>query len=288
MPPTALALVFIAAVTHACWNYLVKSTRNTTAFLWWALFFGTLGYGFYIFATASVSLPKEVWVLYILSISAEIGYLITLTRGYADGDLSQVYPVARGSAPLFVALWSAFFLEERLPMAGYWGLGLMVVGIFVASTQAGTPLSLLNFKNSAMVWALISGVFISLYSVFDKAIVNAMSPLVYNFWVYAGMTVLWAPLVWWGGRSKLHQNLEELKLNLPRILIGSAMTIASYLSALVALTLTSASYVLAGRGTSVIIGALLGWLALGESVGRIRVVGAVLMVAGLVFIAFAT
>jgi drug/metabolite transporter (DMT)-like permease len=287
MPLAALALVLLASVLHACWNYLAKSARNTTAFLWWALLFGSLGYGIFIFGTTSVDLPRKVWLLYALSISAEVGYLITLTRGYAGGDLSLVYPVARGSAPIFVTLWSALFLGERLPLVGYVGIGMMVGGVYVASSQQSSYPSLSGLKNNALLWALISGVFVSVYSFLDKLIVESLSPLVYNFWVYAGMTILWAPLVWLGSSRMAHQNLSEVRENLPRILVGSAMTIGSYVCALVALTMTSASYVVAGRGTSVIIGAVLGWLVLKESVGRVRVFGAGLMVAGLAFVTFA-
>ncbi len=287
MPLTALVLVLSAAVLHAGWNYLAKSARNTVAFIWWALLFGALGYSVYIFATSSVYMPREVWLPYILSMCAEVGYLITLTRGYADGDLSLVYPISRGSAPIFVTLWSALLVGERLPVMGYLGIALMVVGIYIVSSQPESRLAPFPLKESAMVWALVSGVFISLYSFLDKIIVNTLPPLVYNFWVYAGMTILWAPFVWFGGRRALLQNLQELRQNLSRVLIGSVMTIGAYVAALIALTLTSASYVVAGRGTSVLIGALLGWLALGESVGRIRVIGASLMVAGLAFIAFA-
>jgi uncharacterized membrane protein len=287
MPLAAVALVLLASVLHACWNYLAKSANNTTAFLWWGLLLGTLVYSIYIFATTSVYLPRDMWLLYVLSISAEIGYLITLTRGYANGDLSLVYPVSRGSAPIFVTLLSAWLLGERLPIAGYLGIALMVAGVYVASAQANSPLAPIRLKNRVVVWALVSGVFISLYSFLDKIIVTSLPPLIYNFWVYAGMTVLWTPLVWSGGRRAALDNIAELRRNLPRILIGSAMTIGSYVSALVALTLTSASYVVAGRGTSVVLGALLGWVVLKESVGRVRVIGAGLMVAGLAFVTFA-
>jgi drug/metabolite transporter (DMT)-like permease len=287
MPLPALELVLLAAVLHAVWNYLAKSARNTVAFLWWALLFGTIGYGVYILATASVYLPREVWLLYLLSISAEVGYLVTLSRGYADGDLSLVYPLSRGSAPIFVTLWSAVLLGERLPVMGYFGIAIMVAGIYVASYQPGSRLTIFDLKNSATAWALLSGVFISLYSFLDKIILNTLTPLIYNFWVYVGMTVLWTPFVWFGGRRAVLRNFGELRQNLPRVLVGSVMTVGAYIAALVALTLTSASYVVAGRGTSVLIGALLGWLALGEGVGRVRVIGAALMVTGLAFIAFA-
>lgn len=287
MPFAALALVLSAALLHAGWNYLAKSARNTVAFIWWALLIGSVGYGLYIFGTSEVYLPREVWLPYILSMFCEVGYLITLTRGYAGGDLSLVYPLSRGSAPIFVTLWGALFLGERLPLAGYLGIGLMVAGIYIASAQPFSDLAPFHLHKTATAWALVSGVFVSLYSFLDKTVVNTLPPLIYNFWVYAGMTVLWAPFVWFGGRGALLQNLGELRWNLPRVLVGSVMTIGAYVAALIALTLTSASYVVAGRGTSVLVGALLGWLALGESVGRIRVVGAALMVVGLAFIALA-
>ncbi len=332
----ALLLVLLAAVLHAGWNYLAKSAQDTNAFLWWALLFGAVGYGAYIFATAPVYLPREVWLLYALSISAEVGYLITLVRGYASGDLSLVYPLARGSAPILVPLWSALFLGERLPAAGYVGVGLMVVGIFIVSRQPGltpdapsrspafrkaerddtssiphSPSSPfpsvrdsrspdilqsgegeggrrgVGVRNVAVFWALASGFFVSVYSVLDKVIVNSVPPLVYNFWVYAGIAVAWAPFVWLKDRRTVARNFAELRENFMRVAVGSMMTVGAYVVVLVALTMTSASYVVAGRGTSVIIGALLGWLALHEGFGRLRVLGATLMVAGLMVIALA-
>ncbi len=296
MSPSALLLVLLAAVLHAGWNYLAKSARDTDAFLWWALLVGAIGYGAYIFATASAYLPREVWFLYALSIGSEVGYLITLVRGYAAGDLSLVYPLARGSAPILVTLWSALFLRERLPAAGYLGVGLMVVGIFVVSRQPNlvSGLSLERRQSGkgrgampAVLWALASGFFVSVYSVLDKIIVNSVPPLVYNFWVYAGIAVAWAPFVWLRDRQAMTRNFAELRENYVRVVVGSMMTVGAYVVVLLALTMTSASYVVAGRGTSVIIGALLGWLALHEGFGRVRVLGAMLMVAGLAILAFA-
>ncbi len=79
----------------------------------------------------------------------------------------------------------------------------------------------------------------------------------------------------------------ELQANWARVSAGAVMTIGAYVLVLLALTSSSASYVVAGRGTSVIIGALLGWLALGESFGRVRVAGSILMVVGLGIISLA-
>jgi drug/metabolite transporter (DMT)-like permease len=286
----ALSLVLLAAFLHAGWNYLAKAAQDTNAFLWWALFFGAIGYGVYIFATATVFLPREVWLLYVVSIGCEVAYLITLVRGYASGELSLVYPLARGSAPILVALWSALFLGERLPALGYMGVGLMVLGIWVVSRQSvGTldPSPGQRVRNAAVFWALLSSFFVSAYSVLDKIIVQTVPPLVYNFWVYAGIAVAWSPFVWFRDRRKVSRNLSELHHNFARVVVGSLMTVGAYVAVLLALTMTSASYVTAGRGTSVIVGALLGWLALHEGFGRLRVLGATLMVAGLTLMAFA-
>ncbi len=139
--------------------------------------------------------------------------------------------------------------------------------------------------NSAAWWALASGVFVSIYSLSDKMVVSNMQPLVYNFWVYAGNAVTWLPLVLLTrGPARM---AAEMRANWARVLAGSVMTVGAYVLVLVALTTSVASYVVAGRGTSVIIGAVLGWLALGEGFGRMRIFGAVLMVIGLAVMTFA-
>ncbi len=284
-----LLLVLFAAALHAGWNYLAKASRDTVAFLWWGVAFGALGSGILILATGSIWLPRELWPLFILSDLAELGYFITLVRGYGEGDLSLVYPLSRGSAPIFLAAWSALLIGERLPFAGYLGVAIMVAGIFVASQKpraAGAAIAdQASMPGRPVLWALASGIFISIYSLSDKIIVGGMSPLAYNWWVYAGNAITWITIVWTARRRAA--NIAELRANWPRVLAGSAMTVGAYVLVLIALTTSSASYVVAGRGTSVVFGALLGWRALGESLGRVRVIGALLMVAGLALMSLA-
>jgi drug/metabolite transporter (DMT)-like permease len=285
MPLIALALALFAAVLHASWNYLAKASRDTIAFMWWAVLVGAIGYGIYITFTASINLPMDVWRFYALSIIAEAGYFFTLVRGYRHGDLSVVYPISRGSPPIFIALWSALFLGERLPLGGYVGLFLMVTGIYVASLQPNSRYRFLPPRSPAVVWALASGIFIAIYSLSDKMVVKAMDPLVYNWWVYAGNAVTWSALVWSPSRGQ--GNIMELRANGWRILAGAVSTVGAYVAVLIALTMTSASYVVAARGTSVVIGALLGTVFLKEGFGHWRIIGALLLVIGLMAITFA-
>jgi drug/metabolite transporter (DMT)-like permease len=185
-------------------------------------------------------------------------------------------------------LLGALVFAEHLPWVGYVGVGLMVVGIYVTSRQVEPPGNDGEKRTSprinAAVWALASGIFISIYSVSDKIAVAATPPLVYNWWVFAGNTILWAPFVW--RRNNFNLNIRELQNNWQIIIATSVMTVSAYAAALAALSLTSASYVVAGRGLSVVIGALFGSLLLKEKFGWVRILGAILMVAGLVMTAF--
>ncbi len=303
MPVTVLFLVLAAAALHAGWNYLAKASSDTVTFLWWGVSIGALGYGVYLLFTNSFDLPREVWPYFILSDAAELVYFVTLVLGYRQGDLSLVYPLSRGSPPIFVAFWSALLLGERLPWTGYLGILLMVIGIWVVSRESNGSLASPEraatsamasgvervrewmARNSATMWALASGVCVAIYSLSDKLVVSAMSPVVYNWWVYAGNAVTWLPLVLFlRGRKRM---AGELRANWWRVVAGSVMTVGAYFLVLIAQTMTSASYVVAGRGSSVVIGALLGWLALGEGFGRVRVLGAALMVIGLAVMTFA-
>jgi len=286
-----LVLIMASAFLHAGWNVLAKVSKDTLALMWWASLFGTFGYGLWLLSSSGIYLNSGSWIPFLISASAETGYFVTLVRGYSKGDLSLVYPISRGSAPIFAAIWGALVFAEKLPILGYLGVGLIVCGLTAVSIpirseplNGQSGVSSLVLRNAAG-WALACAIFISVFSVSDKVAVTATPPLIYNWWVIAGNTVLWFPIVW--RRSRLRTNLQELRTNF-RCVIGTSIAMpTAYATALAALALTSASYVVAGRGFSVVIGAIVGALLLKESFGSSRVIGAVIMVTGLALIAFA-
>ncbi len=287
MPLLALFLVLIAAVLHAFWNLLAKDARDSSAFMWWGVSVGATWYGLWVLTQAWVGLPREIWLVFAASLAMEVAYVGLITRGYASGDLSQVYPIARGSPPLLIALWSAIFLGERLPFIGYVGIALLIVGVYLASMPTladfWKPLRALSHRPAQ--WALLAAITVSVYSTLDKVAMGYATPLVYNAWVYAGIGLGYAPVVWSG--SNRASTLREIKTNWRRIGIGSVATVGSYLLALIGMSMTAASYVGAVRATSVVIGALFGWLLLKERFGGVRVFAAALMVVGLLLIAVA-
>ena len=287
MPLLALFLVLIAAVLHAFWNLLAKNARDPSAFMWWGVSVGATWYGLWMLTQAWLGLPREIWLVFAASLTMEIAYVGLITRGYATGDLSQVYPIARGSPPLLIALWSAIFLGERLPFFGYIGIALLIVGVYLASMPAladfWKPPRALSHRPAQ--WALLAAITVSIYSTLDKVAMGYATPLVYNAWVYAGIGLGYAPAVW--SRANRASTIREFKTNWKLIAIGSVATVGSYLLALTGMAMTAASYVGAVRATSVVIGALFGWLLLKESFGGVRVFAAGLMVVGLLLIAVA-
>ncbi len=288
----ALILILAGAFLHAGWNVLAKVSKDMLALMWWASLVGAVGYGAWLIASSGIYLNSASWPPFLISAAAETGYFVTLVKGYQEGDLSLVYPISRGSAPIFAAIWSALILGEKLPLLGYLGIVLIVGGICTVSIPLDRPLSSFRpinlhsiIRKGAVNWALACAIFISIFSVSDKVVVSATPPLVYIWWVIAGNTVLWFPIVW--RRLPLRKNFGELRRNWRGVIAtGIAMTTA-YGAALAALALTSASYVVAGRGLSVVIGAMVGSLMLKESFGYGRIIGALLMVIGLMLIAFA-
>jgi len=124
---TALALLAIAAALHASWNLLVKRAGEKYIFTCWAWAVGSLA-GAPLLAF-SPALPRAVWLYVAISALAQAAYFVALTRAYTIGDFSLVYPLARGAAPAFLALWATLFLGERPRPGGLLGLALLLAGL---------------------------------------------------------------------------------------------------------------------------------------------------------------
>ena len=287
MPLLALIIVLIAAVLHAISNLLFKSGRDSSAFLWWAIAVGAAWYGVFVAVQSSLAMPLAAWLIIIPSIAVEVAYARLITLGYANGDLSQVYPIARGTPPLLIAALGAIFLGERLPLLAYCGIVVLVLGIYLASVPSWSevlkPLRALTHRPTQI--ALLAALCVTAYTLLDKVGMQYVSPMVYNWWIYAGIAIGYAPIAW--SRAQRDSTAREFRMNWRRIILGSFATIASYLFALMGLQMTAASYVGSVRASSVVIGALLGWLLLKEQLGALRVFAAALMVVGLMLIAVA-
>ena len=295
MSVISLALLLVAALLHALSNALIKLARDKQAFSWWTItVFLVLGFPLVFFAGR----PQPIgWVFILVSGLVEAVYFITLTRAYSVGDLSQVYPIARGSAPLFVLVWALVFLKERPSAAGVLGIWLVVFGLYLINlpTLSDWKRPLSGFKSAAARWALLTGLLISVYTSIDKAGVQYFDPLVY---LYLFLAVTWIALTgqWLvpARRAALVAELKPDELDrgwrqrtrrARRALLGALCGTFAYALVLAALRFSPASYVSPVRELSVVIGAWIGVRFMGERGGRLRILAALLVATGIIVIA---
>ncbi len=287
MTSFSLLLLVLAAVLHALSNALIKLSRDKLAFTWWMLTASAIiGFPLIFF----VGQPPPIgWLIVIVSGLIEAVYFVTLTRAYALGDLSQVYPIARGSAPLFVLLWALLLLGERPTPIGVGGIFLVVLGLYLVNLPsiADWKRPLLGFKSPAARWALTTGLLISIYSAVDKVGVRYIDPLPY---LYVFLVVAWLALTaqWLSPdrRSALRLELQvDFKRNVGRAVAVALLGAGAYGLVLAALRFSPVSYVSPVRELSVVIGAWIGVRFMGEPGGRLRIVAALLVALGIIVIA---
>jgi drug/metabolite transporter (DMT)-like permease len=273
VPFAAFALALSSAFVHALWNLLLARARDSEAATAVALIAGTIAFA--PVAALTWELDSGVWPYLAASAALEVAYFALLAAAYDMGELSLVYPVARGSAPLLVALFSVVLLGTALHGLTVVGVVLIGVGIVLVRGFAGGDPRHLAF-------ALGIGTTIAAYTLFDKAGLHHAKPLTYLELVVLPSAILY-PL-WIGRRKSL-----RAELGVSSVLAGLAM-FGAFGLALAAIRLAPQAFVpgvQALRETSVVIAVGAGALFLGERVSRLRAIGAVVVVAGVVALALA-
>ena len=289
MSGPALGLVLLAAISHATWNLLARRAHEKLAFLWCSTLVTSvlfLPLGGWLLLTGP-PIPPAGWAVVALSAGLEALYYWTLAQAYRYGDLSLVYPIARGTAPILVPILAVLLLGERLSGLAMAGIGLVVVGTVVIHTRGlgwpsvGAIGEVVGQRGTR--YALLTGLVIASYSSLDKYGVSLVRPLLYGYLLFLGLTVTLLPLV-----LRQRQALaSEWKLHRGSIVVVGVLTPVSYLLVLLALTLAPVSYVAAAREVSVVLAALLGALVLKEGYGRQRLLGSVAIAGGLMLLVLA-
>ena len=281
MPPVALALLLASAVLHVSWNLLVKQARRRLVFFWWSFAVGAVA--FLPVLLASVPIPARIWPYAMASGLLEGLYFGSLAAAYDRGDFSLVYPVARGAAPAFLALWSVLFLRQSLSLAGLAGLGVIVAGLFVIGWGArrgasGVPPASRAVRADIGL-ALLSALAISGYSAIDAAAIRILRPAPYAALAFAVSAVVTLPIAvqrqGWGAIA------EEWSASWPRIVAVGFLSALAYTLVLAAYAIAPVAYAGAVREVSVVLAALAGWLFLKEGLGARRTAGAMLVLMGI-------
>ncbi len=278
MDSLVFAAVLLAAAAHAGWNAAIKRGLDplaTTVLI--AVGAGAVALPIMAVVGLPAS-PARPWV--IASVVVHLGYFAGLIEAYRAGDMGQVYPIARGSAPLLTALVSTGWLGERLGALGWVGLVCLVAGVMMLSLRGGGELARLDRR--AVGFALFTALTVCAYSVIDGVGVRASGDaLAYAAAAFFGNGMIMALY----GLARRGAKLFAGPSPLWRTgLGGGALQFASYGVALWAMTVAPIAVVAALRETSVLFGALIAVVVLREPLRAVRLLAALLIVAGLVMI----
>ena len=281
MPILAILLLLISAVLHTSWNLLIKQSEDKYIVTWWMVSFGG------VFAIAALLFtglpPRTMWIFALISVCVEATYFITLSYAYHDNDFSLVYPVARGTAPAFLALWSFLFLHEKLTNGGMLGLALIIGGLIIigVNTLMQSRVTRLHFKGVAV--AVFIALLISIYSTIDGAAVKNGFALPYVMTMFAFVPLPITPFIF---REYSWTRIKQALLRQPiRVPLAGILGVLAYLMAVFSYSIAPVSYAGAVREVSVVFGALTGWWFLKERLGGVRVLGAVIIFVGILVIA---
>jgi drug/metabolite transporter (DMT)-like permease len=278
--PTAFALIAAAACAHAAWNFYAKQARGGLAFVWLAGLCAVVAYA--LPAAIQVALSSKTITAAGIAFMAGSGclhslYFTTLQRGYAEGELSVVYPLARGTGPALTVLAAVVILGERPGAIALVGAALVVIGVL--SLAAGHRHS----PRSSIVFALLTGVTIAAYTLWDAhAVEDLAQPTIAYYWgsELTRAFVLAGPAL--RNRAGLRTALAHDR---QAILAVGLLSPLAYILVLVALTLAPVSIVAPGREASIVIASLLGTRLLGEGDPTRRAAAAIVILAGIACLA---
>jgi drug/metabolite transporter (DMT)-like permease len=279
----ALALVLTAAVAHAGWNLLAKTAAGGATFVWLCAAAGTAIY-VPALAVAAVVAPGRVDAVAVGFMAGSGAlhalYFVLLQRGYRDGELSLVYPLARGTGPVLSTGVAVALLGERPS-----GLALAGAAAIVAAVLAlaGPLRALVRGEGAGARFALLTGAAIAGYTLWDKHAVGplGLSPVVYYWGTNLANALLLSPWV----LRRPAAVAAAWRAYRRQVLGVGLLSPLAYLLVLFALARAPVSYVAPAREVSILLGAALGAHVLREGDARRRLLSAAAIVGGITALA---
>jgi drug/metabolite transporter (DMT)-like permease len=285
----ALVLVLSAAVAHAAWNVLAHGvSRSGMPFLWWGAVISTAPWAVAIPFTGGLGSDDLGGFALGVGVSGvlHVAYMLVLQQGYARGSLSVVYATARGTGPLLSGAAAVLLLGERpgpLALVGAVAIVAGVVAIGLVDRERPTAPDRRARLDPALVFGLLTGVAIAVYTIWDAHAIRAwsLSPVAYM----VGCTLVEIPLYSLALGRSIRQLPATLREHWPRLLAFGVLSPLSYILVLTAITLAPVALVAPIREVSVVLVSLFGAFALKEGRAGWRVAASVVVVAGIAVLA---
>lgn len=277
MRPTAIALTLLAAVLHATWNALLRSSLDR---LWSVTIMS--------FATTLAAVPfalllpvplTQSWTYLGISAVLQVAYIILLAHAYRSGELAQVYPVVRGSVPLLVTIGGFVLAGQRVGPAGLLGIALISLGI--VSLAFGRVRAEAKTLALGLLTALLVASYVTADGIGVRLSGNPQSYAAWIFLIYGAL--LPATFLLLRGRITVKLRAPETV----KAMTGGFISLASYGAIIAALAVSKLGPVSALRETSIVFAALIGHIVLGERLTGRRVLVCLAVTLGAVCIAFA-
>jgi drug/metabolite transporter (DMT)-like permease len=278
MTAVALGLVLTSAVIHATWNLLAKRSAGGAPFIWLVMAIGVVAYAPVALVVAVTQRPHVggIQLVFIAgSAVLQVAYFLFLQRGYRAGDLSLVYPLARGTGPLLATAAAIVLYGERPTPIALCGVALIGVGVFILT---GGPAELMRSgSRAAVAFALLTGTTIAAYTLWDKYAVSvlAVPPVLYYWADILGQMVLLTPIAL---RYRKGVRTEWRTHGREALGVG-LLSPLSYILVLTALVFSRVSYVAPAREVSILLGAILGsrLLTEGREARRLAAAGTIML-----------
>jgi drug/metabolite transporter (DMT)-like permease len=273
--------VLLAAVAHAAWNLLAKGAQGGTGFVWLYTVAASVLYLPVLVAAIVIApgpLGWEAFVFMAGSGALHTVYASLLQRGYRTGDLSLVYPLARGTGPLISIVVAIALFGERPGPVALAGAGLIVLAVLALARPA--PGASGEHGRAARI-AVLTGVAIAGYTLWDKHAVDALalSPLVYYWGTNTANALLLTAIVLRGRRESVALAWRASKGAAAGVALLSPL---AYVLILFALARAPVSAVAPARELSILVGTLLGTTVLAEGHGARRLAASAAIVVGVV------
>jgi drug/metabolite transporter (DMT)-like permease len=285
MTGLALTLVLAAAFIHATWNFLAKRAGAGGApFVW---LFSALSAIIYLPLALGVLLIQRpplgtLSLCFILgSATLHLGYFLMLQKGYQTGDLSLIYPLARGTGPTLSTIAAILFFGERPTLLALGGALLVVSGVVILTS--GPHLLKQNNLHQSLMFGLLTGTLIGSYTLWDKYAVSILlvPPLLLDYGSNLGRIVMLAPYA----RRHWAEVLHEWRTHRFEAIGVASLSPLAYILVLTALKFTPVSYVAPTREVSVLIAVALGTGLLKEGNALRRLSAASLIILGVIGLA---
>lgn len=270
------SLVLVSGLIHASWNLKVKQVENRALFLALAYFSAGLVLLPVAAAAGSLLVPRSALIPVLLSAAAESVYVLALSKAYSLSDISFVYPIARGSGPVWATAAGIIFFAERLSTLGYLGIAIIIAGIIITSFKIGRGSAFSLFLS------LLVGLFIGTYTSLDRLALEFTSPYNLLFWKFfvAGIILL----ITQSGRKPF---ISQVKNSLGMSFLAGVFILSAYFLVVYAMQYSNLGYVAVGRESGIAFACLFGVVFMKEKMDLRRISGVIVMFAGIIILRFA-